>query len=80
MRSFLTTIFAVFVAGPILFFIQGWSISTLWNWFIAPLGTPQIGIATALGISRRQRLERLIGYFLVPVIGVGIGWVVLQFA
>ena len=98
MRSFLTTIFAVFVAGPILFFIQGWAISTLWNWFIAPIGAPQIGIATALGISltaavirfkgtksddnisRRQRLERLIGYFLVPVVGVGIGWVVLQFA
>ncbi len=86
-----------FVVGPILFIIQGWSISTLWNWFIAPLGVPQIGVATALGISlttsllrfkgreseekrtHRERLERLVGFFLVPVIGVGIGWIVLQF-
>lgn len=98
MRSIYVTLFAIFVAGPILFFIQGWSVSTLWNWFIAPLGAPQIGIATALGISltvsvirfkgtksedatsSRERLERLIGFFLTPIIGVGIGWVVLQFA
>lgn len=98
MRSLFTTLFAVFIAGPILFTLQGWSISTLWNWFIAPLGAPQIGIATALGISLtaavirfkgakndestspRERIERLIGYFLTPVIGVGIGWIVLQFA
>lgn len=98
MRSFFSFILAAIVVGPLLFLLQGWSISTLWNWFIAPLGAPEIGIATALGISltagvlrfkgtrnddnvsRKERLERVVGYFLVPVIAVGIGWVVLQFA
>lgn len=97
MTTILTTLFTVFIVGPILLIEQGWAISTLWNWFIAPLGAPTIGIATALGISltvslmrmkgtrkeqeptRKERLERLVGLFLVPLVGVGIGWIVLQF-
>lgn len=97
MIKFVSTIVAIFIVGPLLFIEQGWAISTLWNWFIAPLGAPQIGIATALGVSLtasllsfkgreyedkrtpREKIERLVGFFLVPLVGVGIGWIVLQF-
>lgn len=31
--------------------LRGWVLSTLWAWFLVPIGAPAIGIATALGIS-----------------------------
>lgn len=31
--------------------VRGWVLSTLWAWFLVPIGAPEIGIATALGIS-----------------------------
>jgi multisubunit Na+/H+ antiporter MnhB subunit len=97
MTTVIFTLLATFVVGPFLFIEQGWAISTLWNWFVAPLGAPQIGIATAIGISltaavirmkgsekspertRRESIERLVGIFLVPLVGVGLGWIVKQF-
>lgn len=97
MTKVIATILAIFVVGPLLFIEQGWAISTLWNWFVAPLGAPQIGIATAIGISltvavirmkgsakspertRRQSIENLAGIFLVPLVGVGLGWIVKQY-
>jgi hypothetical protein len=36
---------------PIGMFITGWSISTLFNWFIVPFGIEPIGFAHALGLS-----------------------------
>jgi len=39
------------VITPLLLLWQGWSISTLWNWFVAPLGAPEIGIVTATGLA-----------------------------
>lgn len=31
--------------------LRGWVLSTLWGWFLVPLGAVEIGIAAALGIS-----------------------------
>ena len=31
--------------------LRGWVLSTLWAWFLVPLGAVEIGIAAALGIS-----------------------------
>lgn len=31
--------------------VRGWVLSMLWGWFIAPLGVPEITIASAIGIS-----------------------------
>lgn len=44
---------ALFVIGLVFFgvVIRGWALSTLWAWFLVPIGLPAIGIATALGIS-----------------------------
>lgn len=96
MTTALFTLLATLIVGPFIFIEQGWAISVLWNWFVAPLGAPQIGIATAIGISltvglirmkgakspertRRESIEHLIGLVLIPLVGVGIGWIVLQF-
>lgn len=44
---------ALFVIGLIFVgvVLRGWALSTLWAWFLVPIGVPAIGIATALGIS-----------------------------
>ena len=31
--------------------VRGWVLSVMWGWFIAPLGVPEITIASAIGIS-----------------------------
>jgi hypothetical protein len=36
---------------PISIFLGAWCVSSLFNWFIAPLGMPEIGMWHALGIS-----------------------------
>lgn len=36
---------------PLTSIYYGWAFSTLWNWFIVPLGVAEIGIAHAIGIS-----------------------------
>lgn len=38
----------VILAGIVL---RGWALSTLWAWFLVPIGVTAIGINTALGIS-----------------------------
>lgn len=72
---------------------QGWAISTLWGWFIVPLGAPSIGVAVAIGIAitastirRRyhktpdeERYKSLAYGFIHPLLCVGIGWIAKQF-
>lgn len=44
----------LFVSGLLLalqLVARGWAISTLWNWFIAPLDAPRLGIVSAIGLS-----------------------------
>jgi hypothetical protein len=43
---------------PIATIVDGWALSTLWGWFIVPLGVPAIGIAHAFGISCTVSLFR----------------------
>ena len=47
----LIIIAAVIVLIPLMSIYYGWAFSTLWNWFIVPLGVAEIGIAHAIGIS-----------------------------
>jgi uncharacterized membrane protein len=42
---------------PLTILINGFVISTLWRWFIVPLGVVQIGMVWALGLST------ILGYF-----------------
>ena len=32
-------------------FLNGWVISSLWDWFIIPLGAPHMPITSAIGLS-----------------------------
>lgn len=48
-----------FILIPLLLIEQGWAVSTLWLWFITPLGLPAIGIATAIGICITISLIRM---------------------
>ena len=36
---------------PVSVFIWGWAISTLFNWFVSPLGVDNISFVHALGLS-----------------------------
>lgn len=41
-------LFGLLFVGIVL---RGWALSTLWAWFLVPMGAPAITITTALGIS-----------------------------
>jgi len=32
-------------------FVQGFVLSTMWGWFVVPLGLPALGLAHAIGLS-----------------------------
>lgn len=36
---------------PLFLFIRGWSLKTVWNWFVAPLGVKQINTWDGIGLS-----------------------------
>lgn len=41
---------ASLLALPLICFLEGWQVSTMWSWFVVPLGLPAIGFAHAVGI------------------------------
>ena len=41
----------VCVLLPLSALWQGWAVSTLWGWFIVPVGAPEIGVVTATGFA-----------------------------
>jgi len=83
-------ILVVFVLGLMW---TGFCLSSLWGWFVVPLGVNPIGIAHAIGIStviamftyRFQKDEtKGVGnaiaiMFVVPLLFLGFGWIVVQF-
>ena len=40
MSKIIFNLITIFVIAPLLFIEQGWAISTLWSWFVVPLGAP----------------------------------------
>jgi uncharacterized membrane protein SpoIIM required for sporulation len=84
--------FVVAIIG-LLLVEQGWAISTLWGWFVVPLGAPAIGIAAAIGLAatvavirpRRSKPSENKGWkeFAIPVmqplVCVAIGWIAKQY-
>lgn len=85
--------------------MNGWALSTLWNWFVPPIfvGLPTLTFGKSIGIAMVAKLftgaynlsntsdtkkktftdvfvEGLSAAVLVPLITVGIAWIVLQFA
>ena len=43
--------FSLCIAAPLLALWQGWAVSMLWNWFVAPMGVPAITILTGAGLT-----------------------------
>lgn len=84
----------VIAAIPFVLALHGWAVSTLWGWFVVPLGVPGLSIASALGLvlvcstlrpSRssdnedRKPGERLTYAVMHPLAGVALGWIVKLF-
>lgn len=75
---------------------RGLVLSIMWGWFIVPLGAPEIGVALAIGIAgtigmithkmdggekpEGQATKEMVMLFTVPLILLGLGWIVHQFA
>jgi hypothetical protein len=49
--TWFTVILLVVIGISAAILVNGFVISTLWAWFLVPLGLPQIGIIHAAGIS-----------------------------
>lgn len=98
MTKIITSTFAgvIFVALIVLLTIeQGWAISTLWGWFLVPLGLPEIGIAMAIGVAAtasaiksralRNKSDKsdawkdIVAIALQPLVCVTVGWIAKQF-
>lgn len=73
--------------------IRGFVLSTLWSWFIVPIGGPEISIPIAIGISiivglltheqpdkQNSEIGYVIGQTLIgPFVVLGIAWIVTLF-
>ena len=74
---------------PLAAIYNGWAFSTLWNWFVVPLGFPALGIAHGFGVGlvaasmsrhiprkKDDRAEMFAHELCVPGTCVFIGWLV----
>jgi len=43
--------FGLLALAPVSSVLHGWVLTTLWRWFVVPLGVAQVGIVQAIGIS-----------------------------
>ena len=72
--------------------ITGWAVSTLWGWFIVPLGVQALSFAHAYGISvmasvfmgtrgikDKVELSDWIKGVMFPILGVFFGFIAVQF-
>jgi hypothetical protein len=85
MATFLSWVFALSFVGA-LFVYHGWVMSTLWEWFVVPLGAPRIGWAQFVGIvllvavvrnkpmaPRKWKTEEIAAWAAFPACAVLIG-------
>lgn len=72
--------------------VTGWAVSTLWGWFIVPLGVQSLSFAHAYGISvmasvfigtrgikDKVELSDWIKGVMFPILGVFFGFIAVQF-
>lgn len=75
--------------------LRGWVLSIIWGWFMVPIGAPALGIAACIGVSlvthmlcgthdyrdktESEKKQAAVGAFLVPLLVLGMAWVVKQF-
>lgn len=79
---------ALFILAILL---RGFVLSVLWGWFVVPLGAPEIGVASALGLAitvglfqiyrareESEKEKRITGaaLFVSPLMSLLIGWIV----
>lgn len=84
--------------GYVVLYICGllfgaWAVMLMWQWFIVPLGLPQIGVAQALGVDllvtylcypRRKKgdnswLELILGAYSEVAFVLGASWIIHLF-
>ncbi len=94
MQPFLAFVGAIALI-PLLTILRGLVLSTLWRWFLVPLGAPAIGIAAAIGISvivamltanphaatneKTTALQKTWLSILLPLVSLLSGWIVQFF-
>lgn len=87
--------FTLIVVLPLMTLWQGWAVSTVWNWFVAPLGVATISTAIGAGLSlvamsmrpmlrkgpvtEKEKVEYWTKVALFPPMIVAVGWVIKTF-
>lgn len=75
---------------PLSIFLQGWAVSCLWGWFVAPLAGMTVSSWHGVGIfilfrtlrgpsperDRPVGVRDLLTSFFMPLLVVGVGWAV----
>lgn len=90
MQTFLAFLGAIALI-PLLAVLRGLVLSTLWRWFLVPLGAPAIGITGAIGISvivamltvnphaatneKTTSLQKTTLSVLMPLVSLLAGWI-----
>ena len=93
--EFLQALALVFLAFPAAVVARAWALSTLWAWFVVPLGVVPIGWAHSFGLAvtvgmltnsggsgrggDRSAAKTVAAALLVPAFAVFFGWCALGF-
>jgi len=88
----LITILIALVTFVAAYLIHGWSLFYLWQWYVVPLGLPQISMPWAIGLgvlvgyltnheTEKKGQETDLGMlfvntFLRPLLALGVGWLI----
>lgn len=48
--AWLFSVLIIFALSIPTSLLQGWGLSTVWSWFVVPLGLPAIGVIHAIGL------------------------------
>ena len=89
-------LFTLVIAVPLLVLWQGLAVSTLWGWFLVPIGAPGLSVVAAAGVcliasamrmrhnksadTSAERYEAIATAVIVPVVALAIGWIIKTFA
>lgn len=90
MTKTITIILSFFLFMVFYYIYIGWCLSTIWNWFIVPIGVKSLTIPWAIGVSLcfqllagakiipKNKADKEIIYYMVfnPILTVLLGWVI----
>ena len=70
--------------------LNGWVVINMWNWYVLPLGAPEISFAHALGLATLvsfiaratiidedgEEMKRLVYTIASPLLTIMMGWII----